>query len=843
MPTVQIHDLIPSLRESEQGSSSNLHATGSIRHYELPHQTRTLLPGVNTEGLRVHRGRIYAEVQYTTTTTVMVAWDEGLGTYRAMHPQEMHPSGPALHFDPDSNTWRVGERQIASQSVESLIHRQEADDNAAQTYTPQSEQPSRAQPNSPTANIDIRHYVWDNAAANHHGYVVMHRKMRLDDAVGPPSQHAFMDDNGLFVSVEPPAHPMDQPAEWLPAWTDRDIWNLYGLQGADITRFRTEAHRTGKKPQWAKVRAQRMENVYLFDELRRWLGPDMDRDMFNRVLEHQKLTPAKWAEHLESVTLHRDTPVTQTPLPGLPAPDSPPTRLPSPDTPVTTETTPAYGGQRPHTQDLDSPHRSPTEPQAPPRLPTPETTDTTSTTYGHQRHYTWDLDKTDYHGYVEMQRKPGLDDSHGPLTQVAFREGSELTIVKPTRYSPTQRAFRPYWRDIDIWNLYRIEGADLLRFRVEVALNTKPPEWVKQREYPSPREQLIDYLRLWTNPDSPLKSREQVLARFRPYNLSTLQLAQLCREISPTGQFNKLINDELPAWATAHRDRTRLVSNSKLFDQLLPEIESEMIRLRNQGEGISILKASLTEPFFQQLLVHAGFKRNRHNFLYRIDIPAVFKVDDRTPFEIARPGAMLPQGGSTEGSTSDTPVSTLFSLKTAMSFANEITPPKHPADIQSHENNKGAPTSPSQRIRFCYLLDTRNVEVVPGQDNRAYNPTRTYHIPAGDKTRFPTMKMEGHVSMSSIGFTSRRVWLVNSSMTRAATVDDIHNQALKRATGSSQSHADAIEARTRSGALNRNEYDALIDEVANAGKRVIEFPAGKDIFSNDIVFAPETITL
>lgn len=182
----------------------------------------------------------------------------------------------------------------------------------------------------------------------------------------------------------------------------------------------------------------------------------------------------------------------------------------------------------------------------------------------------------------------------------------------------------------------------------------------------------------------------------------------------------------------------------------------------------------------------------------------------------------------------------MFSLKTAMDFANET---RGVTGIEAHQTTSGTSTPPAQRIRFCYLLDTRNVEVVAGQDNRVYNPTRLERSPGDGKTLFPSMKMEGHVSMSSIGFTSRRVWLVNSGTTRAATVEDIHLQALKHATGSDQNPADAIESRTRAGELNRNEYDALIDEVANAGKRIIELPAGQEIFSDDIVFPPETITL
>lgn len=806
LPAMQVRDLVNPVAENPGASLLDPRSTESIRQYEVPSQARPLLPAVGPEGLRVHKGRIYAEVQYTSTATVMVAWDESIGTYRAILPQEAHPSGPALHFDPESNTWRIGRPQIVSRSIEPTIHQPEvdADDSLAQAFQPQPGRPPQPQSVTPVVYVDTRHYVWDEATRHHHGYVLMHRKMRLDDSVGPPLHHAFRDDSGAFVSVEPPAHPIDQPAELLPAWTDRDIWDLYGIQGADIARFRAEAERTGKKPQWAHVRARRMENTYLFDELRRWLGPEMDRNMFNRLLDHQKRPPAKWAEHLETVTLHRPAPPPRTPLPELPTPDSLP-RLSKPGTPENPDATPVYGDKS---------------------------------------HYTWDLEKPDPHGYVEMRRKPGLDDSHGPLTQVAFPEGSGLTIVRPVKYSAEQRAFRPYWRDIDIWNLYRIEGDDLVRFRRDVAISGKPPAWIKQREAPSRREQLIEYLRLWTRPYSQLDSKEQVIARFQPYNLSTLQLARLCKEISPTGQFKNLINDELPTWAMTHRDRTRLVANPKLYDPFLPEIRAEMIRLRNQGAGTSILKASLTAPFFQELLVHSGYKRNKHNYLYRTDIPAVFKVDDRMPFEIARPAAMVPQRLSTVGSTSETPVSAVFSLKTAMDFANEVVRTEDPLAASESRQNSHAGLAPHpRRIRFCYLLDTRNVEVVPGQENRAYNPMRPNQSLADGKTLFPSMKMEGHVSTSPIGLTSRRVWLVNSTMTRAATVEDIYLQAQSRATGSNQNHTDAIEARTRAGDLNRDEYDALIDEVASAGKRVIELPTGQDIFSDDIVFPPETITL
>ncbi|WP_438299887.1 hypothetical protein [Pseudomonas sp. NMS19W] len=824
LPRIQIQDLIPAILE--RASSGNPHPTENIRHYELPAQARTLLPAVNAEGLRVHRGRIYAEVQYATTTTVMVDWDEGAGTYRAKLPQEMHPSGPALHFDPQSNTWRIGEPADSGVLIESAVHRP--------AVIPQNSPPqalaSLAQSDTTAVYIDTRHYVWDSTTTHHHGYVVMHRKMRLDDTVGPLSIHAFRDDNGSFVSVEPPTHPIDQPAELLPAWTDRDIWNLYGLQGADITRFRAEAHRTGRKPQWARVRTERMENTYLFDELRRWLGPDMDRDMFNRVLDHQKRSPAQWVSHLESVTLHRSTPDPQSPLSRVPTPDAPDPHTPSPHQPT------------PDTPDSHTPSQ---------HLPTPgiaETTDT-SPAYGHQSHYTWNIDNQDSHGYVEMQRKPGLDDRHGPLTQVAFPEGTGLTVVRPIKYSANHWAFPIYWRDIDIWNLYRIDGEDISRFRLDVAFYGKPPEWASQREFPSRREQLMEYLRLWTNLDSRLKSREEVIARFQPYNLSISQLERLVSELSPTGQFNSRINDELPAWAQAHQASTLVVTDPKVFEPYLTEIHAEIIRLRNQGGGTSLLKESLTPPFFHDLLLRCGFKINRHGYLYRLDIPAVFKVDNRTPFDIARSATLTPSTSSVGRSTSETAVSTMFSLKTALKLANEFFDATGSHDTrtktgsETHHTQSVASQTQSRRMMFVYLLDTRNVEVVPGQDNRAYNSARLSQSPADEQSRFPSMKMEGHVSSPPTGLAARRVWLVKSDMTRAATVEDVYLQSLAQATGSSQNPADTIEARTLSENLNRDDYDALIEGVAKARKRVIDLPAGQDVFSTDIIFPPELISL
>ncbi|WP_147407016.1 hypothetical protein [Pseudomonas sp. 91RF] len=787
---IQIRDLVTSDGAIAGDSSLVSHSAESIRLYEVPPQARSVLPPIGAEGLRVHRGRIYAEVQYTTTTTVMVAWDERIETYRVRLPQEVHPSGPALRFDTDSNTWRIAEQQNTRNPTQPLIDRQitHTDDSAVQTRLPAPVNQSSSQPAPMTAYVDTRHYVWNEAVSNYHGYTVMHRKRGLGSDAGPELHYAFKDDNGAFVVVEPSTSRIDQPADLLPGWTDHHLWDLYGLHGADIILFRTEADRIGKRPLWARIREQRQQKRYLDEELRRWQNWGLERERSNHPQDLQNTTGSEPARD-HAITPQSDTPTSLT--------HSPP----------------------PHTTDVST-----VTDDIPP--------------YGHQSYYTWDHAQTNYHGYVEMQRKPGLNDTHGPRIQVAFHDGVALTIVSPVRYSANNRVLRPYWRDIDIWNLYRIEGEDIVRFRREVAINGVQPSWVKLREYTSLREQWIDYLRLWTNPDSPLKSQEQVMARFQPYNLSIEQLGRLVKEISPSGQFNKMIGDEMPTWVKSHQARTLVVTRFEQFGPYLTEIRDEMIRLRNQGGGKSLLQATLTPPFFRQLLRRSGFKPNKHNYLYRDDIPAVFKVDERTPFDLARAGALLPQPLSAEGSTSAIAVSAMFSLKTAMGFA-------HPANtvLPSSSTQTKDPLTHSRRIMFCYLIDTRDVEVVPGPDNRIYNATRVNPKPVDDKTLFPSMKMEGHVSMQPTGFTSRRIWLVNSTMTRAATVDDLYTQARGRVTDTNQTHDVAIESRTQAGVLNRDEYEALIDDVATAGKRVMELPPGKDIFSTDITFPIETITL
>jgi hypothetical protein len=779
--------------------------------YRVSTHSRDLLPVPNTEGMRVYARRQYADLE--DATTVQVDWDEGTQTYRAKRPNESTASGPSLYLNGDRKTWSMGLSQNESKTAELMVR--QPSENVIPTppvaKRPRPDQTDPPQQDAALSYVNTDHYVWNESTSNHHGYVVMHRQRGLDSSAGPQVRFAFRDENGSFIGVEPSANLVNEPAQQLAAWTDRDLWDFYGIHGSDITRFRAEASSTGKKPQWAEPRAQRLENTYLFDELRRWTAPDMDRDMFINTLKALNYTPLQLAKKLDNVSLHWKVSHLTTASSSVP----PSTPLLAPGSNV--------------------------------RVPG----------FGDPAHYYWDNARTTFQGYVELHRKTGLNDSHGPAIQLAFSDGPRLVRVQPTGYSTHQPApYRPNWRDFDIWNLYRIEGDCIVRFRREVALNGKPPQWVKPREYPSQREQLMDYLRLWTSPDTRPVSPPDFIARLRHHNFSTEQLSQLCDELTTTGQFPHRLNNELPRWAEAHRRSALDETNSRRFEPFLEEIRGEIIRLRNHGDGYSALQAHLAPRFFKGLLNRIGYQRNIHNCLFRTDIPVMFRGDDRSPFEFSRDGAMLPRATLGEGTTTLTAVSATFSLKEAVNYAREIDsdaltydtqlkrfPGKPPGsendpDIELHLANDYVSKRRAQKFAFYYLLDTRGVEVVPARENHAFNREAINNRQPGSKTWFPDAQ-QGHISVSRRGFSAQKIWLVDSNLTRAAKVGDIYQQTLIHSSSSTQSHADDIEARTWAGQLNRQEYDALIDEVALAGKPVLNLPTTSDVFSNNIVFAPD----
>jgi hypothetical protein len=780
--------------------------------YRPPSRALPDLPAPNEEGLRIVT---LPYVDLDIGITVRVGWDEATQTYRARRRSDVTPSGPVLYLNNDRITWRTDPQDSTASSADSSPYRVHLSDNDTPPAAkrPRQDHAQNPMPDATHTYINTDHYVWNEHANNHHGYVVMHRKKGLGDEVGPPSRSAFKDDNGLFVGVERSAADITAPAQQLPAWTDRDIWDFYGIHGTAITLFRTEVSRTGKKPQWARPRAQRMEKTYLYDELHRWLDPEMPRETFVQALERFRLSPQQLAEKLEKADLNWKK--NRAPDAGAPKPDAP--------DPAATQ---------------------------------PVRANASASTFGNHVHYTWDRNNKTHQGYVAMHRKSGLDDSHGPQTQWAFDDGQRLVNVRRPEYSIHQsHSLRQYWRDIDIWDLYRIEGSQIARFRQEVALNGIQPQWVKPREFPTLRDQLIARLRLWTSsPHAQLDPTTVVAARLRPYNFSTRQLSQLCDELTATGQFNNRLNNDLPVWAETHKRTTKNEAGSPQFEPLKQELQAEIVSLRNQGYALSALKDHLTPAFFSSLLNHVGYRRNPHNCLYRTDIPAMFRADDRTPFELARDNVMLPRLKHPEGTTTLTAVSATFSLKDAVNYARKVdsdalaydsqrdTTPTNQDDIslinllRQYLEEDYVSERHSQRFAFTYLLDTRNVEVVPGRENHAFNRKALDDRLPESKTWFPADALEGHISMSSRGFSADRIWLVKSDLSRAAKVTDIQAQYLAGNPELSGTHANAIEERTWTGQLNRHEYDALIDAVAASGKPVLDFPANQEIFSGSIVF-------
>ena len=123
------------------------------------------------------------------------------------------------------------------------------------------------------------------------------------------------------------------------------------------------------------------------------------------------------------------------------------------------------------------------------------------------------------------------------------------------------------------------------------------------------------------------------------------------------------------------------------------------------------------------------------------------------------------------------------------------------------------------------MIDTRNVEVVPGRENYFFN----YEA---ENAHFPYDDIEGHISVSRRGISADRIWLVNSSLTRAAKV-----QAIQDAAGRSEHR---IESATWDGDDNGHAYDELIDQVADSGGVVLNWPADSQIFADDVVWPAST---
>lgn len=347
----------------------------------------------------------------------------------------------------------------------------------------------------------------------------------------------------------------------------------------------------------------------------------------------------------------------------------------------------------------------------------------------------------------------------------------------------------------------------------------------------------------------PQATPEERIQLLRSYNLSPDQHVQLLEEWSK--------NLQLPHWLEQHKRQSEDPTNPHRFDQLQKEIQPQILSIRNgtyDWKTLDGFNESVSSAFLHGFLEKLGYRRNVNNLLYRTDIPALFRVDDRTLFELNTDGEMLPRMKHRPGSTTGTPMSATLSLShnhlsqygydrpppaeyLTYNYQTDHRPPRNPDKTDDDSSSDGESSMSSQtsdssdnsemirrkqQINFVYVIDSRGMEVVLGDENIVFNTKGEI----GDSW-LPDDDLEVHLSVpENNGIPTNRLWLLNSSRTKGANIEDIAAQA-----GDAGA---AIETRTHDGHRNKFEYDYLIESLDRAGKPIIRL--SPDSFANDIVF-------
>ncbi|MDI2143792.1 MULTISPECIES: hypothetical protein [unclassified Pseudomonas] len=355
----------------------------------------------------------------------------------------------------------------------------------------------------------------------------------------------------------------------------------------------------------------------------------------------------------------------------------------------------------------------------------------------------------------------------------------------------------------------------------------------------------------------PQMNHGERVMELRSYNLSPLQHVRLRDDLiaHPSA---------LPEWVVQHKARSLNIDDSARYDALHQEIEPLLLPLRNGKLLLSHLgdyggfSESISRDFLDGFLAKLGYLRNGSDCLYRTDFPALFRADERTPFEFYNDGRMLPRLKHPRGATTEKPISATVSLKLVHEYAGRGTDSPDPEYLRyNNQKNKYPGRKPgesdnesgesdndwsdasdveldsernyetmrhAQQVIFTYVIDTRKMEVVLGEENHLLN-----NAARKNGAWFPEDEIEALISTSKRGIEAERLWMLDSTFTRAAKVEDIAEQA----DYDSRIH---IEERTHQGVNNRHQYDALIDKVAQAGKPVLTLDKGKEWFANDIVW-------
>ncbi len=455
----------------------------------------------------------------------------------------------------------------------------------------------------------------------------------------------------------------------------------------------------------------------------------------------------------------------------------------------------------------------------------------------------------DHDGYYSVRRHSEADPNlFYPGTGYAFRDEKQRWVKVDPREARGDRSVTvklEQWTDGDIWRMYRLQGAEAWVFRNEAQVSGTAPDWARRFKGVKAHDYLIDSLG-WLYPQMSASERAQWL---RSYNLTVAQQIRLRQELE-SGPF--------PEWAEQHKRLTQNKDDNQRFNLIAQELEPYLLKLRNHGfeyvKELPPAQQRYEAEFLKNYTDHAGYQRNVHLALYRTDIPAMFRGDHRTPFELARDKRMVRLKGNPSGITTKWALSATFSLGKALWYKSELGGYSHPLHYNSQANrypgkisdgdispgsrdgsdaesdtsfeldySKDYPLVRRQQTQgFLYVIDTRGIEVVPGAENLYLNDL--------DFEADPT---EGRLSMPTRGISAQRLWLVNSQLTRAACVEDV----FKCAGGS----VSAIEKATWNGTLTYSEqgttiYDALIDRVGADGAKVLFLPKGRDTFAGDITW-------
>lgn len=453
--------------------------------------------------------------------------------------------------------------------------------------------------------------------------------------------------------------------------------------------------------------------------------------------------------------------------------------------------------------------------------------------------------------YKKQPQGPALYKNDGEDTwsqRPPVREN--VTLKRPLPDQPVLETFLPDKHP-------RVESPSLQRSVEDTPASPSPGN---TRLSQNPRTQLIDGPLQSLHPEKTAQELETLL---RSYNLSPGQQTRLHKDM--------LENLKIPDWAEQHKQTSRETGNPHRHDLLYSELEPNLRHLRNgtATTGLYELHLSLTHEFLDSFLVKAGYSRNRNNCLYRTDIPAVFRGDERTPFELANDGWMLPRYNHKPYATTQKAMSVTVSLKAAKMYGGDEPDPeyllynsqtnKYPGrqpddasnDSDASDVSDVSATSPvassgsesdsslqldlernyettrhKQQIQFVYAIDSRNMEIVLGEENHAFNRA------ANGPNWFPEDDLEALLSVSRRGINADRIWVFESSHQKAVRVKDLQDHV----DNTDDAYARRVEERTHSGADNRDEYDRLIAEVAAAGKPVLLLSSDKEWFANDIVW-------